>query len=80
MQPKVEVAKESRKPIRFANQTNLPLHDPLDPLSSKENISRSEEDTRDDSESDLLRMMEGGSVMVVDSEGSVRVERSGQEL
>lgn len=46
MQSKVEVPKDSRKPIRFANQTNLPLHDPT---YSKENISRSEEDTRDDS-------------------------------
>ena len=77
MQSKVEAPKDSRKPIRFANQTNLPTHDPL---YSKENISRSEEDTRDDSESDLLRVSEEGSLMTINGETAPRLGRSCQEL
>jgi hypothetical protein len=40
MQSKEQLAlKETRKPVKFANQTNLPCHDLL---LTKENLSRSE--------------------------------------
>jgi hypothetical protein len=59
MQSKMDLLKDTRKPMKFANHTNLPHPDSL---TTKENISRSEEDTKvteqDESGSELVRSVE----------------------
>lgn len=58
MQSKEQLLKDTRKPVRFANHTNLP-HPEL--LLTKENLSHSEEDTKvsdhEESESEMTQIV-----------------------